>query len=145
GKVARGDRGAVVEAAFSIRSAAGYKWARRSAHADSRLDKGAVRAFPRFSPELVDPDQGRVERGPIAERGRRPERAGPRHLHVLAIEGRTGPRPAPVGGVVSATPPLTRIVRRSTKEIYSGRANWKKEKLRTASLFARRNAYFRSS
>jgi hypothetical protein len=54
------------------------------------------------------------------------QRAGPRESDVLTIEstrelgrfGSDGGRP-----VATAEPPATRIVRRSTKEIYAGRAN----------------------
>jgi hypothetical protein len=53
------------------------------------------------------------------------QRSGPRESDVLAIEARTRPRSAtaPGSSVVTLEPPTTRIVRRSTKEIYSGRAN----------------------
>jgi Protein of unknown function (DUF4058) len=53
------------------------------------------------------------------------QRAGPRESDVLAIETKNKPPAAAVtnGGVATVDRPLTRIVRRSTKEILSGRAN----------------------
>jgi hypothetical protein len=54
------------------------------------------------------------------------QRAGPRESDVLAIETKNRPsRSGPVGngGVVTVERPVTRIVRRTTKEIYSVRAN----------------------
>jgi hypothetical protein len=54
------------------------------------------------------------------------QRAGPREAGVLAIEKSKGPGGADKAGesgIVTMTPPSTRIVRRSTKEIYAGRAN----------------------
>jgi hypothetical protein len=52
------------------------------------------------------------------------QRAGPREADVLAIERRAHPpRPEEDGGVTTMPPPVARIVRRTSKEIYSGRAN----------------------
>lgn len=54
------------------------------------------------------------------------QRIGPRESDVLAIERKNGQAQASRGrdgGVVTMDQPVTRIVRRSTKEIYSGRAN----------------------
>jgi hypothetical protein len=54
------------------------------------------------------------------------QRAGPRESDVLAIERRNGPtrtRGGREGGITTADRPVTQIVRRSTKAIYSGRAN----------------------
>jgi hypothetical protein len=55
------------------------------------------------------------------------QRAGPRESDVLAIESQNRrPRAegAPgEGGVATLTPPVTRIMRRTTKEIYAVRAN----------------------
>ena len=54
------------------------------------------------------------------------QRAGPREADVLAIEMSTGSMSADKmgdSGIVTMTPPSTRIVRRSTKQIYAGRAN----------------------
>jgi len=67
-------------------------------------------------------------------RGRLPEglsalveqRCGPRESDVLAIESADTPEPGDAaggGGVAIADPPVTRIVRRTTKEVYSRRAN----------------------
>lgn len=54
------------------------------------------------------------------------QRSGPLESDVLAIESR-GSResiePETGGGVVTQQPPVTRIVRRTNKEIYAGRAN----------------------
>jgi hypothetical protein len=53
-------------------------------------------------------------------------RAGPRESDVLAIEARNRPPlsgTAPGASVATLEPPVTRIVRRTTKQIYSGRAN----------------------
>ncbi len=53
------------------------------------------------------------------------QRIGPRESDVLAIERRNG-RAADergTGGVVTLDQPVTRIVRRSSKQIYAGRAN----------------------
>ena len=52
------------------------------------------------------------------------QRAGPREADVLAIERRTKPRPSELdGGVAVRERPVTRIVRRTTKEIHADRAN----------------------
>ena len=54
------------------------------------------------------------------------QRAGPRESDVLAIEARSKPPlsgTAPGANVATLDQPVTRIVRRTTKEIYSGRAN----------------------
>jgi hypothetical protein len=54
------------------------------------------------------------------------QRAGPRESDVLAIERRSRqPRPdlGSAGGVATMNPPVTRIVRRTTKEIHAVRAN----------------------
>jgi len=54
------------------------------------------------------------------------QRSGPREADVLAVERRTkSPRPASEdeGAVLTVERPLTTIVRRTTKEIYAGRAN----------------------
>jgi hypothetical protein len=53
------------------------------------------------------------------------QRAGPKELDVLAIEVRPKLRPGEEleGGVTTMAPPTTRIVRRTTKEIYADRAN----------------------
>lgn len=54
------------------------------------------------------------------------QRAGPRESDVLAIEARRGPPhsgPIGLGGVSTVEQPMTRIVRRSDKEIHSRRAN----------------------
>ena len=53
------------------------------------------------------------------------QRAGPREADILAIERRQKPPRSETldGGVVTLEQPVTRIVRRTTKEIYSGRAN----------------------
>jgi hypothetical protein len=50
------------------------------------------------------------------------QRAGPRESDVLAIERRTKP-PKPTAGITTAERPVTRIVRRTTKEIHADRAN----------------------
>ena len=75
-----------------------------------------------------------IEIARALNRGRLPEglsalveqRSGPRESDILAIEsarqaGRLGPDRK--GGVVTEDPPVARIVRRTTKELYSGRAN----------------------
>jgi Protein of unknown function (DUF4058) len=53
------------------------------------------------------------------------QRAGPKEADVLAIEvrpeGRLGEEPD--GGVATLPPPVTRIVRRTTRSIYAARAN----------------------
>ncbi len=54
------------------------------------------------------------------------QRAGPKEADVLAIERKTlAPRlgASNAGGVATMERPVTRIVRRTTKEIYSSRAN----------------------
>jgi hypothetical protein len=54
------------------------------------------------------------------------QRSGPREGDVLAIESRLGIGNSEIGhdgGVVTLDPPVTRIVRRTTKEIYAARAN----------------------
>ena len=54
------------------------------------------------------------------------QRAGPKEPDVLAIESRnrqSRPGSETSGAVAMLTPPVTRFVRRSSKEIYSGRAN----------------------
>ncbi len=53
------------------------------------------------------------------------QRAAPKESDVLAIEVRPKRRPGeePDGGVATLPPPVTRIVRRTTKEIYASRAN----------------------
>jgi hypothetical protein len=51
------------------------------------------------------------------------QRSGPRESDVLAIESHQPARLGSDRGVATADPPATRIVRRTTKEIYSGRAN----------------------
>ena len=54
------------------------------------------------------------------------QRSGPKEADVLAIEGRrTRPRPdfQTGGGLATLTKPVTRIVQRSNREIYSVRAN----------------------
>src|SRR5947208_1459760 len=54
------------------------------------------------------------------------QRAGPRESDVLAIEKRSKPARSGMtrdGGVATADRPVARIVRRSTAEIYSARAN----------------------
>lgn len=52
------------------------------------------------------------------------QRAGPREADVLSIEGKSDWRRAENdGGVATANRPATRIVRRSSKEIYAGSAN----------------------
>lgn len=54
------------------------------------------------------------------------QRAGPREADVLAVERRTKPprtNTGASGGTQTLERPLTSIVRRTTKEIYSGRAN----------------------
>lgn len=54
------------------------------------------------------------------------QRSGPRESDVLTVERRTrGPRPGPGadGGLLTLERPVTKIVRRTTKEIYAGRAN----------------------
>ncbi len=53
------------------------------------------------------------------------QRAGPREADVLALERRSGPRSGGGGGgsVATVEEPITRIVRRTTREIYSVRAN----------------------
>lgn len=54
------------------------------------------------------------------------QRSGPRESGVLTVESSRDPgRPLSDsgGGVAIAVPPTTRIVRRTTKEIYAGRAN----------------------
>jgi hypothetical protein len=53
------------------------------------------------------------------------QRAGPKESDVLAIEIRPDRRPGEDadGGVATMPPPVTRIVRRTTKEIYASRAN----------------------
>jgi hypothetical protein len=52
-------------------------------------------------------------------------RAGPRETDVLAIEarGRQGPPVDKCGGVMTTDRPVTRFVRRTTPELYAGRAN----------------------
>lgn len=53
------------------------------------------------------------------------QRAGPKESDVLAIEARSGRRSeeGSDGGVATLPPPVTRIVRRTNKEIHAGRAN----------------------
>jgi hypothetical protein len=53
------------------------------------------------------------------------QRAGPLESDVLAIEAKSKSPPsvASAGSVATLDRPVTRIVRRTTKEIYSGRAN----------------------
>ena len=54
------------------------------------------------------------------------QRSGPREAEVLAIEGRryrSRPDSQSAGGLATLTRPLTRLVRRSQKAIYSERAN----------------------
>jgi len=53
------------------------------------------------------------------------QRAGPKESDVLAIEVRPKRRLGELldGGVATMPPPVTRIVRRTTKEIYASRAN----------------------
>jgi hypothetical protein len=52
------------------------------------------------------------------------QRAGLREPDVLAIESRSGrDRPQPEGSVATAEAPKAQFVRRSSKDIYSGRAN----------------------
>lgn len=51
------------------------------------------------------------------------QRAGPPESDVLAIEGKATRGESHNGGVVTAPPPVTRIVRRSTEQIYAARAN----------------------
>lgn len=54
------------------------------------------------------------------------QRSGPREADVLTIESTREPGQRSSdggGGVAIADPPATRIVRRTTKEIYAGRAN----------------------
>lgn len=68
-------------------------------------------------------NRGRLPKGVAAlvEQG-----AGPKEPDVLAIESRrqqTRSGSETGGAVAMLTPPVTRIVRRSSKEIYSGRAN----------------------
>lgn len=68
-------------------------------------------------------NQGRLPKGlsALVE-----QRAGPREADVLAIEHRNRPRrsgSAGNGNLATLAPPATRIVRRTTKEIYAVRAN----------------------
>ncbi|MCY2990685.1 MAG: DUF4058 family protein [Planctomycetota bacterium] len=54
------------------------------------------------------------------------QRSGPRESDVLTVESTRNPGRYGLdsdGGVAIAVPPITRIVRRTTKEIYAGRAN----------------------
>jgi len=54
------------------------------------------------------------------------QRSGPLESDVLAIESRNRSaqwEPDTAGNVVTQQPPVTRIVRRTSKEIYAGRAN----------------------
>src|SRR5262245_21526991 len=51
------------------------------------------------------------------------QRVGPRESDVLAIERREKSEKDRVGGVATRDRPVARIVRRTTREIYSGRAN----------------------
>ena len=52
------------------------------------------------------------------------QRSGPREADVLAIQQRTRPQPVGLnGGVALRERPAARIVRRTDKEIHSGRAN----------------------
>ncbi len=53
------------------------------------------------------------------------QRAGPREGEVLSIEGGRRPKTGgeSAGSVATLEPPVTRIVRRTSKEIYSDRAN----------------------
>ncbi len=75
-----------------------------------------------------------IETARTLNRGRLPKgvaalvelRAGPKEPDVLAIESRRQPTRRGLetsGAVATLMPPVTRIVRRSSKEIYSGRAN----------------------
>jgi len=74
-----------------------------------------------------------IEMARALNRGRLPkglsalveQRAGLRESDVLAIERTNGSLGAAAtgGGVATAAPPVTRIIRRTTKEIYAGRAN----------------------
>src|SRR5580704_10049479 len=51
------------------------------------------------------------------------QRAGPLESDVLAIEAKSKSPLASAGSVATLDRPVTLIVRRTTKEIYSGRAN----------------------
>src|SRR5260370_32093297 len=54
------------------------------------------------------------------------QRSGPREMDVLTVERRTKPGRAGTGdgaGVLTLERPTTTIMRRTTKEIYAGRAN----------------------
>jgi hypothetical protein len=65
-------------------------------------------------------NRGRLPSGTSALVGQRSE---PREPDVLAIEARSSRSGPDAGGVAVDQPPLTRIVRRTDKEIYAGRAN----------------------
>jgi hypothetical protein len=51
------------------------------------------------------------------------QRSGPRESDVLAIESRRPPDTSDASGVATVGPPLTTIVRRTTRAVYAGRAN----------------------
>ena len=76
---------------------------------------------------MVDPDQGRANSGrlPKGVAALVEQRAGPKESDVLAIEVRPELHLGEEleGGIATLPPPVTRIVRRTTNEIYASRAN----------------------
>jgi hypothetical protein len=93
-------------------------------HDWTRVPSGLFRDFHQsWSMRIKDAlNAGRLPKGVAALVE---QRAGPRESDVLAIEGRNRPRPGAGGdgGVAMMPRPVTQIVRRTTKEIYAGRAN----------------------
>ncbi len=93
-------------------------------HDWSRVPSGLFHHFHQdWSIEIARTlNRGRLPRGlsALVE-----QRAGPKESDVLAIEVRPKRRPGEDmdGGIATMPPPLTRIVRRTTKEIYASRAN----------------------
>jgi hypothetical protein len=93
-------------------------------HDWSRLPAGLFHHFHQsWSIRITDAlNAGRLPKGVAALVE---QRAGPKESDVLAIEVRPQRRSGEDldGGVATLPPPVTRIVRRTTKEIYASRAN----------------------
>jgi hypothetical protein len=94
-------------------------------HDWSRVPSGLFHDFHQsWSIRIKDAlNAGRLPKGVAALVG---ERAGPFESDILSIETRKLRSPqnqSSNGGVATMAPPVTRIVRRSTNEIYASRAN----------------------